>query len=45
LEYYTGIIEGEDRAVAEEVRRRVGGRVRELEQAVLAMEEAAIHEH
>jgi hypothetical protein len=45
LEYYTGILEGDDRAVAEEVKRRVGGKVRELEQAVLAMEEAATHEH
>lgn len=45
MEYYTGIIEGGDRAVAEEVKRRVGGRIRELEQAVLAMEEEATHEH
>lgn len=43
LEYYTGLLNGPDRAVAEEVKRRVGGRIRELEQAVLAMEEAALH--
>lgn len=43
LEFYNGIIEGPDRAVAEEVKRRVGQRIRELEQAVLAMEERASH--
>ncbi|KAF2003800.1 hypothetical protein P154DRAFT_617402 [Amniculicola lignicola CBS 123094] len=43
LGYYTGIIEGGDRAVAEEVKRRVGGRIRELENAVTAMEESAAH--
>lgn len=43
LEYYKGIVEGEDRGVADEVKRRVGGRIRELEHAVLAMEEAALH--
>lgn len=43
LEYYKGIVEGEDRVVADEVKRRVGQRIRELEQAVLAMEEAATH--
>jgi len=43
LEYYKGVVEGEDRAVADEVKRRVGQRIRELENAVLAMEEAALH--
>lgn len=43
LEFYNGVIEGEDQAVAEEVKRRVGGRIRELEQAVLALEERAMH--
>ncbi|KAF1974354.1 hypothetical protein BU23DRAFT_115389 [Bimuria novae-zelandiae CBS 107.79] len=43
LECYKGVVEGGDRAVAEEVKRRVGGRVRELEQAVLGMEESAMH--
>jgi hypothetical protein len=43
LEYYGGIVEGGDRVVADEVKRRVGHRIRELEQAVLAMEEAATH--
>ncbi|KAF1937332.1 hypothetical protein EJ02DRAFT_57291 [Clathrospora elynae] len=43
LEYYRGVVGGEDRGVAEEVRRRVGQRIRELEGAVLAMEEAATH--
>jgi hypothetical protein len=43
LEYYRGVVEGEDRAVADEVKRRVGQRIRELENAVLAMEEAATH--
>ncbi|KNG46252.1 hypothetical protein DDE82_008128 [Stemphylium lycopersici] len=43
LEYYKGVVEGEDRVVADEVKRRVGQRIRELEHAVLAMEEAATH--
>ena len=43
LSYYRGVVEGEDRAVADEVKRRVGHRIRELENAVLAMEEAAMH--
>jgi hypothetical protein len=36
-------VEGPDRAVAEEVKRRVGQRIRELEQAVLGMEESVTH--
>ncbi|KAL6151110.1 hypothetical protein ACJQWK_10680 [Exserohilum turcicum] len=43
LTYYKGVVEGEDRVVADEVKRRVGQRIRELEHAVLAMEEAATH--
>ena len=43
LEYYTGVVEGGDAAVAEEVKRRVGQRIRELEQAVLALEESVTH--
>jgi hypothetical protein len=43
LEYYRGVVEGQDQAVADEVKRRVGQRIRELEHAVLAMEEAAMH--
>lgn len=43
LEFYGGIVEGEDRAVAEEVTRRVGQRIRELEQAVIALEESVMH--
>ncbi|KAF2440315.1 hypothetical protein P171DRAFT_435137 [Karstenula rhodostoma CBS 690.94] len=42
LEFYGGVLEG-DAAVAEEVKRRVGQRVRELEQAVLGMEESVTH--
>ncbi|OAG10707.1 uncharacterized protein CC84DRAFT_1161576 [Paraphaeosphaeria sporulosa] len=42
LEYYGGVLEG-DPGVAEEVKRRVGQRVRELEQAVLGMEESVTH--
>ncbi|KAF2845322.1 hypothetical protein T440DRAFT_460591 [Plenodomus tracheiphilus IPT5] len=41
LEYYRGVIEG-DKEVGEEVKRRVGGRIRELEGAVIAMEEKAL---
>ncbi|KAF2691711.1 hypothetical protein K458DRAFT_398134 [Lentithecium fluviatile CBS 122367] len=43
LDYYNRVIEGDDRAVAEEVKRRVGGRIRELEQAVIALEESVKH--
>ena len=43
LEYYGGVVEGPDRAVAEEVKRRVGQRIRELEQAVIGMEESVTH--
>jgi hypothetical protein len=43
VEFYTGVVEGEDRGVADEVKRRVGQRVRELVAGVEAMEEAALH--
>lgn len=43
LEYYNGVVEGDDAAVAEEVKRRAGQRIRELEQAVIALEESAAH--
>ncbi|KAF2735541.1 hypothetical protein EJ04DRAFT_551883 [Polyplosphaeria fusca] len=39
LEFYASVVEGEDRGVAEEVVRRVGGKVRELEVGVRGMEE------
>ncbi|KAF2201516.1 hypothetical protein GQ43DRAFT_440545 [Delitschia confertaspora ATCC 74209] len=41
LQFYNRVMEGGDRAVAEEVKRRVGQRVRELEQAMGGLEEAA----
>ncbi|KAF1842240.1 uncharacterized protein K460DRAFT_380142 [Cucurbitaria berberidis CBS 394.84] len=47
LAYYAEVTSssaaGVERVVADEVKRRVGHRVRELEHAVLAMEEAALH--
>lgn len=43
LEYYKGVLSGHDLAIANEVKRRVGSRIRELESAVNAMEEAALH--
>ncbi|KAI8938711.1 hypothetical protein NX059_004577 [Plenodomus lindquistii] len=42
VEFYKSVVEGGDERVGEEVRRRVGGRIRELEGAVVAMEERAI---
>jgi hypothetical protein len=41
LEAYKSAVEGEDRELAEEVRRRIGHRVRELEMGVKRMEEIA----
>jgi rRNA-processing protein FCF1 len=41
LEAYRAAVEGEDRELAEEVRRRIGHRVRELEMGVKRMEEMA----
>jgi len=40
LEAYKSVVEGEDRELAEEVKRRIGSRVRELEMGVIRMEEA-----
>ena len=42
VEFYEGVLAG-DRVVAEEVRRRVGGRIRELIAGVERMEEEALH--
>lgn len=42
VEYYRGVVEAGD-VVGNEVRRRLGGRIRELEGAVKALEEAALH--
>lgn len=42
LEAYRAAVEGEDRELAEEVRRRIGHRVRELEMGVKRMEEMAM---
>jgi hypothetical protein len=38
---FKDIVDGPDAALAEEVKRRVGQRIRELENAVVAMEELA----
>lgn len=43
-EAYRAVVEGQDSQVAEEVRRRVGQRIRELEQGVAAMEEMAMNQ-
>lgn len=37
------MLDGPDKEVAEEIKRRVGGRIRELENAVVAMEEMAMN--
>lgn len=42
-EAYKAVVEGSDQTLAEEVKRRVGQRIRELEQGVAAMEELAQH--
>jgi hypothetical protein len=42
LEAYKSVVEGEDRDLAEEVKRRIGSRIRELEMGVIRMEEAVI---
>ena len=41
LEAYRAAVDGKDRELAEEVRRRIGHRVRELEMGVKRMEEMA----
>lgn len=44
LEYFKEIVNGgEDTFVVEEVKRRVGQRIRELEAGVVRMEEEALH--
>ncbi|KAF1343619.1 hypothetical protein BDV97DRAFT_403366 [Delphinella strobiligena] len=43
-EAYAAVLEGRDRDVAEEVKRRIGHRIRELENAVVAMEEMAMNQ-
>lgn len=40
-EAYKAVVEGPDSQLAEEVRKRIGQRIRELEQGVAAMEELA----
>ncbi|EMC94724.1 hypothetical protein BAUCODRAFT_41908, partial [Baudoinia panamericana UAMH 10762] len=40
-EAYRSIVDGPDQQLAEEVQRRIGQRIRELEQGVAAMEELA----
>ncbi|KAM0716130.1 hypothetical protein Q7P37_008644 [Cladosporium fusiforme] len=42
LQAYRAVVDGEDRELAEEVRRRIGQRVRELEMGVVRMEEMAL---
>lgn len=41
LEAYKEVVEGEDMELADEVKRRIGQRIRELQQGVEAMEELA----
>lgn len=43
-EAYKAVIEGSDAGLAEEVKRRIGQRIRELEQGVKAMEEMALNQ-
>lgn len=43
-EAYKAVVEGSDIELAEEVKRRVGQRIRELQNAVKAMEEQAINQ-
>lgn len=43
-EAYTAYVEGEDKALGDEIKRRIGQRIRELENAVTAMEEMAIEQ-
>lgn len=40
-EAYRAVVDGTDRELAEEVSKRIGQRIRELEQGVAAMEEMA----
>ena len=43
-EAYRLVVEGPDEGLAEEVRMRIGQRIRELEQGVSNMEEVALHQ-
>ena len=43
-EAYRLVVEGPDEELAEEVKRRVGQRIRELEQGVANMEEIAMNQ-
>ncbi|KAL1301960.1 hypothetical protein AAFC00_002416 [Neodothiora populina] len=43
-EAYKAVLEGPDKDVADEVKRRIGQRIRELENAVVAMEEMAMNQ-
>ncbi|OJD36940.1 uncharacterized protein BKCO1_9000117 [Diplodia corticola] len=40
---YEAVVGGDNREVGEEVKRRIGQRIRELDNAVVALEEAASH--
>jgi hypothetical protein len=41
---YTSVVEGKDTELAEEVKRRIGQRIRELEAGVKNMEDIAMHQ-
>ena len=43
-EAYKAVVEGADREVADEVKRRIGQRIRELAHGVAAMEEMAMNQ-
>jgi hypothetical protein len=43
-EAYRSIVEGADKDLAEEVKRRIGQRIRELEAGVKNMEDIAMHQ-
>jgi hypothetical protein len=43
-EAYRSIVDGADRDLAEEVKRRIGQRIRELEAGVKNMEDIAMHQ-
>jgi hypothetical protein len=43
-EAYNSIVQGPDKDLAEEVKRRVGQRIRELEAGVKNMEDIAMHQ-
>lgn len=43
-EAYKAVLDGTDQDLANEVKRRIGQRIRELEQGVVAMEELALNQ-